>query len=83
MCVLERYLAANSRGWAILLLFPVTGKVRDYTCQNSNYITVTDLVVMLRYWVTKAICFLSWSRYDNDMYVHVPIYICLQEAYLI
>ncbi len=35
----------------ILLLFPVTSKVRDYNCQNSNYITVTDPrnAALLRY----------------------------------
>ncbi len=26
----------------IVFLFPVTSKVRDYTCQNTKYITISD-----------------------------------------
>ncbi len=50
MCLLTQTVlksVGHEQGWVEmpycnLLLFPVTSKVRDYNCQNSNYITVTD-----------------------------------------
>ncbi len=67
--------AGQERITVILLLFLVTSKVRDYSCQNSNYITVTD---------TKSHCITALLEGDVFLvlrYLMMTIYIFLQEAY--
>ncbi len=63
-----------------IITFPVTSKVREYNCQNSNYIAVTDPsnAVLLG----NSVFVLVQISYDDDVHVHVPIYIFLQEGHL-